>query len=204
MAEFAAAALTTLATTAGTTAAASGTTAAITAGGASVASAAGAVAGTGSILGSFGTMSTVASILAGTATVASVLAAQRAGEEKAAGFEAAASDADTESLIAANEGTERRTSLRRQLLVAVGERDVAAAASGLDLSFGTPAQARREAIEDSERALETDGQNETLRRARLAERAGNYRRMAENARGGALAKSASLVLGQTAQLARRG
>lgn len=193
MAEFAAAALATVAESAGLAGA--------TAGEFGVAISSSALGD--AVAGIAGSTSTVASILGGTATVASVLAAQRAGEEKAKSLELAAGDAESDSALEVNRGTERRTGLRKQLLVALGERDVATAASGVDLSFGTPAVARQEATKESERALSVDQQTEELRRARLAERAGSYRRMAEEARTGGLAKAAGLALAGGANLNRR-
>lgn len=148
--------------------------------------------------------STVSSILAGGATVASVLNAQRAGEEKAWGLELQALDADTEGSLEAIRGTERRSSMKAALAEALGERDVAAAASGVDLSFGTPAIARERAIRDGERALAIDSGTEDFRVARLRERSVSLRRMAASARSGGLGRAAALGLEGAARIARRG
>lgn len=197
MAEFAAAALTTIA---GTTAAAAPVGVVGTAGAMAVPTFGAASAG---LLSGLGGVSTVASILGGTATVASVLAAQRAGEEKAQSLELAALDAEADSAIEVNRGTERRTGLRKQLLATLGAQDVATAAAGVDLSFGTPAQARSEATREAETALDVDRSTEDLRRSRLAERAASYRKMAGQSRAGGLAKAASLALTGAATLAKR-
>lgn len=202
MAEFAASALASAAAASGAAAAAA--TPVVGIAGSMAVPTFGAAAATGGILSSIGGISTVASILGGTATVASVLAASRAGDEKARALELSADDAETEGMLEINKGSERRAGLRRQLIATLGERDVAAAASGIDLSFGTPAQARKEAVRDAEDALDTDQTNEQIRRARLAERAGSYRRMAVEARSGGLARAASLALEGGARLARRG
>lgn len=145
-----------------------------------------------------------ASILSGGATVASVLAMQEAGETKAWNYQMQADDAELQARVEQVQGLDRRNSLKAALVQAVGERDVAAAASGVDLSFGTPAIARSEAIKDGERALSTDQATEDFRRQRLLERAGNLRLMAGQARSGALASSAALALEGGAKLLRRG
>ena len=210
MAEFAAAALASAAATAGTAATAAGSLASVSAGVGAASSAvlagAGAAGGIGSLLsglGSLGGLSTVGSILSGVATVGSVLNTQRAGDQAAKSYELNAQDAETSALIETNQGTERRTSLKAALIQAVGERDVATAASGTDLSFGTAALARREAIADSERALTVDQNTTDVRVARLRERAASLRQMGSQARGGALAKAAGIgITGLASQLER--
>lgn len=193
--EFAAAALTTIA--------GSGSLAGSSLGSAAAAGAAGAGAG-GSLLASLGSTSMWASILAGGATVASVLANQRAGQTQAFSYEMAANDAELETKIEEVQGIERRTSLKAALVQALGDRDVATAASGVDLSFGTPTVARSEAIKDTERALSSDQATEEFRVARLRERASNYRMMAAQSRGGTLAKSAGIALEGAGRVIRRG
>lgn len=152
----------------------------------------------------FTTASGFASILQGGATVASVLAAQRAGAAEGQKFELAAGDAETNILIEANRATEKRISLKQSLVNALGERDVAYAASGVDLSFGTPVAARRQAVADTERALAIEKSGSDLTVARLRERAASYRLAGVNAREGALAKAAGLGLSGAADILRRG
>lgn len=210
--EFAAAALGSIATgtsAALTNAAAFGAAELIgggTAAGFSAASAGmGAAAASGAtLLGALGQTSTWATILQGGATVGSVLAAQRAGQADAWKLDMAARDAEIEIGVEEVKGLERRNSIKAALVEAIGERDVAAAASGLDLTFGTPALARREAQRDAERALGNDLATEEFRKARLRERAANYRIAAGQARSGALAKAAGLALTGAASMLRRG
>jgi hypothetical protein len=149
-------------------------------------------------------LSTTASILSGGATVASVLAAQRAGEQKATALEMQAADAETNTQVENVQGIQRRASIKQALLQTIGERDVATAASGVDLSFGTPVTARNQAISDGERALSLDQNTQDFNVARLRQRASNYRMMASDARSGALGTAAGLALEGGAKLLRRG
>lgn len=148
--------------------------------------------------------STALSILQGGATVASVLATAGAGQQKADAYMLQAGDAETAAQLERVQGIERRTSLKASLLQAIGERDVAAAASGVDLSFGTPAIARDQALKDGARALEVDTSTEEFRRARLFERAASYRNMASQARAGSLLQALGGGLEGAAKIARRG
>lgn len=157
-----------------------------------------------SLMSALGSTSTLSSILSGGATIASVLNAQRAGEDKAFGLNLQADDADLSARVEAVQGLQRRTSLKASLVQAVGDRDVAAAASGIDLSFGTPTIARGEAIRDGERAVADDQETENFRKSRLAEKASNLRIMAGQARAGGLGNAAALALQGGASLLKRG
>lgn len=160
--------------------------------------------GTGGLLTSLGGASTFASILAGGATVASALAAQRAGKEQALNLEFQAQDAEVEGRQEGIQGMERRNSLRKALIESIAESDTAYAASGVDLSFGTPVAARDQASKDAERALTIDQASEDMRRSRFNQRANNLRVMAAQARRGGLAKATGLYLEGAAQAIRRG
>lgn len=180
-----------------------GTTAAASSLGGTAAAAA-AASGGGSLFSALGGLSTVAGILSGGATIASVLAAQRAGNAEGNKLEYQAQDAETEVRVEEIKGLERRNSIKASLIQAIGERDVAAAASGVDLTFGTPVNARREAKEDAERAIGGDQATEDFRKARLRERAANYRIAASEARSGGLLKAATLAASGAADILRRG
>jgi len=160
----------------------------------------GAGASTGALLGAGSLLST---ILAGTATVAGMMGATGAGEEQARTLNAQAMDARTEQEIEQLRGGERRDSLRRSLLQTLGERDVAAAASGIDLSFGTAAMARDEAERDAERALTTDQATEDLRVSRLQEREGEFRLAARAAKKAGRLKAVGLGVQGAASMTRR-
>jgi hypothetical protein len=178
---------------------------------ASVASAGGAVAtaATGPA-GIFGLASlapsggTAASVLSGGATVLGMLNATRAGDAKAQALNAQADDADTSTLLEHNQGLDRRSSLKAQLVQQLGSRDVATAASGTDLSFGTPVLARAENLRDGERALAVDQGTEDSRIARLRERAANFRIQAKQASAGGLGTAAALALDGAAKFKLRG
>lgn len=156
------------------------------------------------LLGALGSTSGWASILQGGATVGSVLAASRAGKEDARKLEFQALDAETEISVEEIKGLERRNSIKAALVEAIGERDVAAAASGVDLTFGTPVTARRQASEDAERAIGNDQATEDFRKSRLRERAANYRLAAAQRREGGLLKAVGLGLEGAAKFLRRG
>lgn len=203
--EFAAAALSAIAGTVTSAIGLGGSTAA-TAGnfiGAGLTAAGGAGAAGGGLSGLLGTGSLLTSILGGTATVAGMLGAVQAGEEQARSLNAQAMDARTEQDIERIRGAERRDSLRRSLLQTLGERDVAAAASGVDLSFGTPSLAREEAERDAERAFSVDQSTEDFRVARLEERANEFTRSAKSARRAGRLKAFGLGVQGAAAVGRR-
>lgn len=124
----------------------------------------------------------LASILQGTATVLGVVSSIGAGNANAAQMELAASDAEAEQNIETLQGINRRTSIRKQMAEAIGAQDVAYAASGVDLSFGTAGAARRDAYREADLALTTATGTEQSRISRLVERAANYRAQAKQAR----------------------
>lgn len=124
----------------------------------------------------------LASILQGTATVLGVVSAIGAGDAEAAQAEMAASDAESEQSIETLQGINRRTSIKRQMADALGAQDVAYAASGVDLSFGTARAARKDAYREADLGLSTSTGTEMTRVSRLAERAANYRSAAKTAR----------------------
>lgn len=147
--------------------------------------------------------STVGSILQGGATALSVLGAVNSGNQQADALRLQANDADTNQKVETVQGLERRASIRAALLTSLGERDVATAAGGTDVSFGTPVQARTQAVQDSARALNLDETTTDFNRQRLAERAASLRAMANNAQSGGLIKGLSLAgLGATSQMRR--
>lgn len=124
----------------------------------------------------------LASILSGTATVLGVVSAIGAGNAEADALKAQAADADREQNLETLQGIQRRASIKRAMADAVGAQDVAYAASGVDLSFGTAAAARQDTYREADLALTMDNGTEQTRVARLAERAANYRSAAKRAR----------------------
>jgi hypothetical protein len=163
-----------------------------------------ALAGSQTALAAGSTGSLFSSILQGGATVASVMGALSAGDEKASDLKARANDAIDEQGIERLRGIERRDGLRRSLLERLGQQDVAAAASGVDLSFGTPSLARDEAARDGERALTQDQSTEDLRINRLQQRADELRSGAKAARRAGVIRALGSGVASAYSMTRRG
>jgi hypothetical protein len=162
------------------------------------------LAGAPSALAAGSTGSLFSSILQGGATVASVMGALSSGEERASDLKARAADAIDEQGIERLRGIERRDGLRRALLERLGQQDVAAAASGVDLSYGTPSLARDEAARDGERALTQDQSTEDLRVGRLQQRADELRSGAKAARRAGVIKALGSGVATAYSMSRRG
>jgi hypothetical protein len=94
--------------------------------------------------------------------------------------------------------------MRAAMLQAIGERDVAFAASGTDISFGTPTLARDEAQSEAERAFTIDLGTEQAKVARMKERATNLRLQAGSAKQVGFLQSLGLGATTLAGAARRG
>jgi hypothetical protein len=122
------------------------------------------------------------SLLQGTATVLGIASSVAGGNAEAAQAEMAASDAEAEQPLENLQGIARRNSIKRQLADAIGTENVAYAASGVDLSTGTAAEARKDAYREADLALTTDAGTQESRLSRLSERAKNYRLMAKQSR----------------------
>lgn len=124
----------------------------------------------------------LSSLLQGTATVFGAFSALAAGNADAEQFDLAADDAAREKPLETLQGINRRAGIKAEMMERIGQQDVANAASGVDLSFGTPLQARRDAFRQGDLALETDMGTEQTRIARLTEREANYRKRAKRAK----------------------
>lgn len=149
---------------------------------ASLFSGGGAAAAAGSTAAAAGSGISLASILQGTATVLGVVSSFAAGAAEADMLNAQAIDAEREQEIETLSGIERRSSLKKAMAEALGAQDVAYAASGVDLSWGTASEARQEAYREADLALTSSASTEQTRQSRLIERAANYRRAAKRAR----------------------
>lgn len=171
---------------------------------------AGAAAGTASTAATAGTAAassggfSLATLLEGGATLLGAFSAIGAGEAQADRMELAARDAEAEIPLETLQGISRRASIKAELADAIGSQDVAYAASGVDLSFGTPAVARREAFREADYALTTDAGTQQVRTSRLAERAQSYRRMGRQARSRGYASALFGGLDYGATLLNRG
>ncbi|WP_062203481.1 hypothetical protein [Aureimonas sp. AU12] len=167
-------------------------------GGTAAAGAAGAAAGIGTL------GSTIGSILAGTATLMSVSAANDAAKLDATNLELQAQDAIMETANETLQGVSRRSSIKRELMDSVGSQATAYAASGVDLSFGTPNQARTEAYRQADLGLETSTATERGRIARLEERASNLKTQAVSTRRAAKKTGAIAILQGASRIGLRG
>ena len=179
--------------------------------GGAAAGGAGAAAKTGGLLASLGKASTWGSILSGGATVLSLMAQRQANTSMMMGAEMDAlnleGQADDTRLEIGQErvtGANRRNSIRRALLETIGDRDAAYAASGVDLSFGTPAVAREQAAASAERALGQDRDTQAINVSRLEQRAANLRSRAAFTRRSAQRTAGTNNLAMAAQILRRG
>lgn len=121
-------------------------------------------------------------ILQGGLGLLSAVQAINAGNAQADALNAQADDAAREQPLETLQGISRRASIKRDYMDAIGKQDVAYAASGTDLSFGTPAVARTEAFREGDLALETDSGTQMTRQGRLLEREAQYRKQASKAR----------------------
>ncbi len=128
----------------------------------------------------------LSSLLQGTATVLGMVSAISAGNAKAEEYKLAADDAARQVPLETLQGINRRSSIKQEMMDRVGEMDVANASSGVDLTFGTPNQARKEAFRQEDLAIATDVGNEQTRVARLNEREANYRKMSKRAKSSGL------------------
>lgn len=185
--EFAAAALATITAALGETGAAAATTAA-----------------TATTTAASATGSMLSSILQGTAGLVGAMGAVRAGQAQAEAYRMQAGDARIDARQEEIAGMQREDGLKRKLLASLGERDAATAASGVDLSFGTPVVARDQAMEDANRAVSMNQGETEMRRARLMARAASYQRMASEAESAGLTKGIGSLLMTAGSIGRRG
>ncbi|HEU0095208.1 MAG TPA: hypothetical protein VFQ52_02050 [Rhizomicrobium sp.] len=124
----------------------------------------------------------LSTLLQGGATVLGMAQAISAGNAQAEAYELEAQDAERQKPLETLQGISRRTALKRAAADAIGDQDVAYASSGVDLSFGTPAQARSDALRELDMGVTVDNGTQETRQVRLDERARNYRRMAGRAK----------------------
>lgn len=172
--------------------------------GSTVASGASAIGGAASSLGSFLSSSAVLTGLQGVTGLLSLAAKNRAGEEsKAAAFEKAR-EAELDAQGEGVQGLARQVQLRQQYIAAMAERDIAAAAGGLDLGFGSPVVAREQVAADTERALSTDALETGNRQERLRARSASYIRAGRAARQGSLLDMLASGANTVSDIATRG
>lgn len=144
------------------------------------AGAAGATAGAAATTASTGL--SISSILQGVATVGGVVASIASGNAEASNLKMQALDAEEEKTLEVVQSADRKRSLLKGAQEAVGEIDTAYAASGVDLSFGSAAQAKQDVFREADRGINSDSATTGSRLSRLSERAQNLYRMAKGAR----------------------
>ncbi|MGQ4812330.1 hypothetical protein ACCZ74_08535 [Agrobacterium vitis] len=173
--------------------------------------AAGTAATVGSAVGTAGTVGgaaagglSIAQILQGTAGVLSAVSAVSAGNAQAEGYEQAATEAQSNQRLTTLEGISRRSSIKQAMVDQVGQQDVAYAASGTDLSFGTPNQARKEAFREADLGTATQVGTEQTTQAQLSDRERNYRKMAGKARLGGWVSAATSLFSTGASISNQG
>ncbi|RXT29370.1 hypothetical protein B5P46_11860 [Rhizobium leguminosarum] len=144
-----------------------------------------------------------ATILQGGLGLLSAVTAINGANAQADSLELQAQDAAREQPLETLQGIARRASIKRDYMDAVGKQDAAYAASGTDLSFGTPSVARSEAFREADLALETDNGTQQTRQARLQEREANYLKMSRKARQGGIFDAISTIGGTALKIADR-
>ena len=150
--------------------------------GAAAGTAAAAAGTAGAVSGTAATGISLSSVLQGAVSVLGMVSSIAAGNADAEAYKAQAEDVQREQPLETLKGIDRRASIRRELVDAIGKQDVAYAASGTDLSFGTPGQARQEAYRQADSSLEIDQGTQATTQARLTEKRSNYLKMASRAK----------------------
>lgn len=150
--------------------------------GAGAATAGTAAAGAATAGAAAGSTFSLGTLLQGTATLLGAFSAIGAGNAEATALELQAQDADRQQPLETLQGISRRTSIKKELADSIGGIDTAYAASGVDLSFGTPSVARKEAFRGADTALTSDMGTQQTRQARLSERSESFRRAGRRAR----------------------
>ncbi|MVA09079.1 hypothetical protein GOZ78_03475 [Agrobacterium vitis] len=146
----------------------------------------------------------IGSILQGTAGVLSAVSAVSAGNAQAQGYEQAATEAQSNQRLTTLEGISRRSSIKQAMVDQVGQQDVAYAASGTDLSFGTPNQARKEAFREADLGIATQVGTQQTTQAQLSDREKSYRKMAGKARLGGWVDGLTGLFKTGASISNRG
>lgn len=124
----------------------------------------------------------ISSLLGGATTILSAAASIAAGNQQAEMYEQQARETDMQKPLELLEGLNRRNDIKKATAAAVADQDVAYAASGADLSFGTPTVARSNAFREGDYSLSTNAAvtGNTIDQLELKRK--NYLKMAGQAR----------------------
>lgn len=145
----------------------------------------------------------LSTILQGGASVLGLVSSIAAGEAEQQQMEMMAQDAEAEQPLEILKGIDRRRSLKLATIDAIGEMDAAYAGSGVDLSFGTAAQARQDAMRELDLGLTSDAGTTMTRLSRLTQRAANYRAMGKRAMRAGVISGVAGALSSAASIAGR-
>lgn len=135
----------------------------------------GGAAGIGAGAAALGGSGMMAAIQGGS-TLLSIVSGMNAADEEAANFGMQAADAEQNIQLENLKGIGRRTSLKNEAFDVLGEQQVAFAAGGQDLTFGSPVNAQNEVFEELDSAVQSDNFTQSTRTDRLKQNAKNYRR----------------------------
>lgn len=124
----------------------------------------------------------ISSLLGGGATILSAAASIAAGNQQAEMYEDQARETRMQKPLELIEGLHRNTEIKKATAAAVAEQDVAYAASGADLSFGTPTVARSQAFREGDYAMNTNAMTTGNSIDQLELKAKSYLQMAGRAR----------------------
>jgi hypothetical protein len=142
-------------------------------------------------------------LLQGGATILGMTNAFAAGKADEEAALLAADDTKREVPLETLQGIKRRASIKQEMMDRIGDQDVAYAASGVDLSFGTPGQARKEAFREGDLGLTSDVGTEQTRVARLNEREAAYRKRAARAKSSGIFDAAMIGFNGASSIAGR-
>lgn len=146
----------------------------------------------------------LSTLLQGTATVLGMTSAIAAGQADAEAAKMQADDTARQVPLETLQGIKRRSSIKQEMMDQLGSQDTAFAGAGVDLSFGTPGQARREAFRQADLGLTADVGTEQTNIARLQEREAAYRKRAGRAKLGGYFDALTLGFNSAASIAGRG
>lgn len=147
--------------------------------GATLAGGAGAAATGAAATGGLGSL--LGGVLQGGAGLVQAMSLSRAGQAKADALDMQAATSDATAMQQTTVGINQTNGLKAKLLSTLGQRDVAYGASGIDLSFGTPAAARTQAEQAGADAIAGTADNAEMMKTRLLAQGDSLRQQAAEA-----------------------
>lgn len=162
---------------------------------ASTAAAAGSTLSLGSIISG--------SLAAGSGIFAT-LAGLSAAETRAEGQRLQAEEAEAEARQEQNQSLDRQRRIRAAAVKALGESDIAYAASGIDLGFGDAAQSRGRIMDEAQSELSIDREGALSTASQYYRRGAIFRRMASETKNAGYLTAAANLFDTGYKIARRG